>query len=968
MSDEAVVECQDACKKDPTCPGIVMQRYGDGSINCMVYRKNSGQDYPSLNDLCVYPPFETDDYKCVHDLGNGDHPGMYWRGTRTTSSDPGVYFAKKAAAEKAAAEKYAASFASKKAENGYWNNGEGVCRSGQFFGSHGWALLNPGEPKKVAANFDDPLYKEYTKRGQAKCDADPKCNHVSVWRNAGYRMYNTDNCSDRVEKNGQVRSWKKYVDPAEAAAALAAKMATSPDSTKESTNPEMFTSSAPFKPLGEWRLDNPATGYEHNQFKTKSKVSSEAVVECQAACKQDPTCPGISMDRHGDGSIYCMKYRKQSGNASNDLCVYPPFETDDYKCVRGVGEDSPGTYWRGTRTTSTASIDAGKKAFAELELSILGKPDSVRESTIPEKFTSSAPFKPLGKWRLSGSSTGYPYSQFKTKMQVEELAVEECQAACKKDPTCPGISMQRYGDGSINCMVYKKQSGNVSNELCVYPPFETDARVEKDALKCVHDLSENSPGTYWRGTRTTSDETVKAIADKIAAEKAAIAETIGGYSDNGNGYCKSGEIFSSDAWALLTPEERKALDHEIANSPPGSNIGPRWPGYREGSSRFNEYSKRAQAKCDAEPKCTHVTVWDNAGYRLYNSKNCTEGTKRTELVSRVTRNGGQTWEVPSEGDLQRVRNLTGGSACLANPNASICGGVIKMNKDFWDNPDKENFVRNVTKSWKKYGKGNLAPYRNENHRIASLKQKRIESGGGTFAENQAIICREDQSGVTGRGGGGLNQNKQKMTPNWTVFGKCQPDPNDPTKGRKLLQKAYIDHDGKVTGVRGKCALFRKFEECSSDCEFKSSKSLLSPSSWFGWVEGKNKDAGLLVSRHKVVYPAVGKSVKSCCRQLGCPDDCIDPPPGEYIHKDQGVVIDTDKMKHFTWNDKCDAWGSGCILEKSVWNTFKGKFNKKAEMKKKYGAKFPQQGGACASPTQARGAYAKDEGSLYYYHL
>jgi hypothetical protein len=48
--------------------------------------------------------------------------------------------------------------------------------------------------------------------------------------------------------------------------------------------------------------------------------------------------------------------------------------------------------------------------------------------------------------------------------------------------------------------------------------------------------------------------------------------------------------------------------------------------------------------------------------------------------------------------------------------------------------------------------------------------------------------------------------------------------------------------------------------------------------------------------------------------------------------------------------------------------FKGRFNKKAEMKKKYGAKFPQLGGACAMPNLSPGQYAKDNETkkLYYY--
>ena len=94
---------------------------------------------------------------------------------------------------------------------GYLDNGLGFCKSGQIFASPGWALLNPGEPKKFASSFDDPIYKEYAKRGQAKCDADPNCKYVTVWRDAGYRMYNSGagNCSSKNDPSGANKSWKK---------------------------------------------------------------------------------------------------------------------------------------------------------------------------------------------------------------------------------------------------------------------------------------------------------------------------------------------------------------------------------------------------------------------------------------------------------------------------------------------------------------------------------------------------------------------------------------------------------------------------------------------------------------------------------------------------------------------------------------------------------------------------------------
>ena len=98
-----------------------------------------------------------------------------------------------------------------KPPTGYVDNGPGFCKSGQIFASPGWALLNPGEPRKMASSFNDPLYREYAKRGQAKCDADPNCKYVTVWRDAGYRMYNSGagNCSSKNDPSGANKSWKK---------------------------------------------------------------------------------------------------------------------------------------------------------------------------------------------------------------------------------------------------------------------------------------------------------------------------------------------------------------------------------------------------------------------------------------------------------------------------------------------------------------------------------------------------------------------------------------------------------------------------------------------------------------------------------------------------------------------------------------------------------------------------------------
>ena len=99
---------------------------------------------------------------------------------------------------------------------GYTDNGLGFCKSGQIYASPAYALLNPGEPRKMASSFNDPLYREYAKRGHNKCNADPNCKFVTVWRDAGYRMYNSGagNCSSKDDTSGTNKSWKKigYVE------------------------------------------------------------------------------------------------------------------------------------------------------------------------------------------------------------------------------------------------------------------------------------------------------------------------------------------------------------------------------------------------------------------------------------------------------------------------------------------------------------------------------------------------------------------------------------------------------------------------------------------------------------------------------------------------------------------------------------------------------------------------------------
>ena len=83
----------------------------------------------------------------------------------------------------------------------YTDNGPGSCKSGQLFSSSAFALLKPGESQIADYNIPDGnLFKKYLKRGQLKCDENPDCTHVSVWPDAGYRLYNYSDCSDAANR------------------------------------------------------------------------------------------------------------------------------------------------------------------------------------------------------------------------------------------------------------------------------------------------------------------------------------------------------------------------------------------------------------------------------------------------------------------------------------------------------------------------------------------------------------------------------------------------------------------------------------------------------------------------------------------------------------------------------------------------------------------------------------------------
>ena len=243
--------------------------------------------------------------------------------------------------------------------DGYVDNGLGFCKSGQIFASPGWALLNPGEPKKFASSFDDPVYKEYAKRGQAKCDADPNCKYVTVWRNAGYRMYNANagNCSDKHDASGSNKSWKKIGEGS----------GYKPPPPKP--NP-YFDKNADLIYRGNYQHNTIGTGWGYTQ---KFLTGPNVVEDCKKMCNdydEGLGCPGFYMESRpkpepstpkGAKPPYgmCQIYKAVEGpgrlDTVRDQCRKTPWEQNPPdgkgRCSAKHGDYAPhglprGLYWR----------------------------------------------------------------------------------------------------------------------------------------------------------------------------------------------------------------------------------------------------------------------------------------------------------------------------------------------------------------------------------------------------------------------------------------------------------------------------------------------------------------------------------------------------------------------------------------------------------------------------------------------
>ena len=326
--NNAASECETRCRRKPKCPGFTVEWHTDKIGKCLVYHEQ--KDTPELiaarnfeerglgerdyyQQKCSAAPFNTmapgasENVRpnCTVEI-NGH---TWWRGNLKTKEA---------------------------IDAGEWRGwvSQNAIRS-PYPNSNELDLIKSGGHQLITNSLYPPrVDEEYVKT------SDGNITLRSMPKNRP--RYNAtdeplENWRKRVEEERVANYWKsRGVDPK--------------SSKKESENPENFTSSTPFKPLGNGRLKTEASGYPYSQFITKEKGGVEpgipkgAVDECQAKCKTDPTCPGISMERYPDGAINCMTFRKQTGEASHQSCVYPPF---DGECVSA--SDNNATYWRGTR-------------------------------------------------------------------------------------------------------------------------------------------------------------------------------------------------------------------------------------------------------------------------------------------------------------------------------------------------------------------------------------------------------------------------------------------------------------------------------------------------------------------------------------------------------------------------------------------------------------------------------------------
>ena len=416
--------------------------------------------------------------------------------------------------------------------DGYVDNGLGFCKSGQIFSSHAWALLNPGEPRKFASSFDDPLYKDYAKRGQAKCDADPNCKFVTVWRDAGYRMYNTEagECSDKHDTSGNNKSWKKmgkgnpFVPP--------------PSSCKYE----------PFNPNKNYPGTHPDNYVKFCNDLTSGDCARELCMntdaknackgECQAVMARPPpsSSPPPTDGYVDNGRGFCKSGQIFASGAWELLKPgepkkeAPSFDDPLYKDYAKRGQNicdaDPNckyvTVWRnaGYRTYNTGAGECSDKhdpSGSNKSWKKMGKGGGYKPP--PPKpnpyFDKNADFVFRGNYQHNTMGTGWVYSQ---KFLTGPNIVEDCKKICndyKGGLGCPGFYIESrtkpeprfegrpppYG----MCQFYKAVEGpgtlpTIRDQCRKTPweqnPFDGKGRCSaKERNSAPHGLAR---GLYWR--------------------------------------------------------------------------------------------------------------------------------------------------------------------------------------------------------------------------------------------------------------------------------------------------------------------------------------------------------------------------------------------------------------------------------------------------------------------------------------
>lgn len=279
----------------------------------------------------------------------------------------------------------------------YGDVGRGYCNTGQIESSHAWALLEFGEDRETG-DFDSPLYMEYLRRGIEKCNANENCTHVSVWQNAGYRLYNsTDDCTNRSDTGGIVKSWKKptsYEESRAAAeAAEAAELERQAKVEAEAAERELINNlgtyivdkSLPFEYRKNFsRLGSTGWRYFNNMI---SGPPEDAVKKCEEKCNaitEGDGCPGFAIDFRTDGSVNCMTYIAEPGRPGREECRHYPEKQEP---VDGQGPCST-QYVMGTHGGYEGGLHWRKSGNAQQAQDGEAQGEDVQGDDVQDDFTA----------------------------------------------------------------------------------------------------------------------------------------------------------------------------------------------------------------------------------------------------------------------------------------------------------------------------------------------------------------------------------------------------------------------------------------------------------------------------------------------------------------------------------------------------------------------------------------------------